>query len=80
MKKYFDFYSFYSVVLFALVDASYQFIWASIGAPRPRPQRILGTRVVAPGNMLVSTYFQSTQQISGDVFPREALFPKKLVL
>ena len=74
-KQYFDFKSFYSIVLFALVDASYQFIWESIGAPQPNPQRILGTRVSALGNAHVSTYFQSTdlwRRISkGDTIPEE---------
>ena len=58
-----------------MVDASYQFIWASIGAPQPSPQCILGTRVSALGNTHVSTYFQSTdlwRLISeGDTIPEE---------
>ena len=32
MKQYYNFKNFYSVVLLALVDAHYRFIWASIGA------------------------------------------------
>ena len=45
MKQYYNFKIFYSVVLIAIVDANYRFIWASIGAP---------------GNTHDSTYFQST--------------------
>ena len=45
MKQYYNFKNFYSVVLLALVDAKYRFIWASLGAP---------------GNTHDSTYFQST--------------------
>ena len=45
MKQYYNFKNFYSVVLLALVDANYRFIWASCGAP---------------GNTHDSTYFQST--------------------
>ena len=45
IKQYYNFKNFYSVVLLALVDAHYRFIWASIGAP---------------GNTHDSTYFQST--------------------
>ena len=44
-KQYFNFKSFYSIVLLCLVDAHYRFIWASIGAP---------------GNTHDSTYFQSS--------------------
>jgi len=46
MKQYFNFKGFYSVVLMALVDAEYRFIWASVGAP---------------GNTHDSTLLQSTQ-------------------
>ena len=45
MKQYHNFKNFYSVILLALVDANYRFIWASIGAP---------------GNTHDSTLFQST--------------------
>ena len=45
MKQYYNFKSFHSFVLLALVDAHYRFIWASIGAP---------------ANTQDSTYFQST--------------------
>ena len=45
MKQYFNFKGFYSIVLMALVDAEYRFIWASVGAP---------------GNMHDSTLLQST--------------------
>ena len=45
MKQYYNFKNFYSVVLLALVDANYRFIWASCGAP---------------GNTHDSTYLQST--------------------
>ena len=33
MKQYHNFKNFYSVILLALVDAKYRFIWASIGVP-----------------------------------------------
>ena len=60
MKQYFNFKNFYSIVLLALFDARYRFIWASIGAP---------------GNTHDSTYFQSTdlwKGISeGDFIPEE---------
>ena len=45
MKQYYNFKNLYSVVLLALVDAKYRFIWASLGAP---------------GNTHDSTYFQGT--------------------
>ena len=45
MKQYHNFKNFYSVILLALVDSQYRFIWASIGAP---------------GNTHDSTLFQST--------------------
>ena len=45
MKQYHNFKKFYSVVLLALVDAKYRFIWAALGAP---------------GNTHDSTCFQST--------------------
>ena len=46
MKQYFNFKGFYSIVLMALVDAEYRFIWASVGAP---------------GNTHDSTLMQSTE-------------------
>ena len=45
IKQYFNFKGFYSIVLVALVDAEYRFVWASVGAP---------------GNMHDSTLLQST--------------------
>ena len=33
MKQYYNFKNFYSVVLLALVDASYRFTWVSLVAP-----------------------------------------------
>ena len=60
MKQYHNFKNFYSVVLFALVDAKYRFIWAAIGAP---------------GNTHDSMYFQSTslykEIIQGKVLPKQ---------
>ena len=57
-KQYFNFKGFYSIILLALVDAQYRFIWASVGAP---------------GNTHDSTLFQSTRlwkQISdGKIVP-----------
>ena len=50
MKSYFNFKGFYSIVLMALVDAQYKFIWASVGAP---------------GNTHDSTNFQSTKLWEG---------------
>ena len=45
-KQYFNFKGFYSIILLAIVDTKYRFIWASVGAP---------------GNTHDSTYFQSTK-------------------
>ena len=45
IKEYHNFKKFYSVVLMALVDAKYRFIWAAVGAP---------------DNIHDSIYFQST--------------------
>ena len=45
MKQYHNFKNYYSVVLLALVDAKYQFMWAALSAS---------------GNTHDSTYFQST--------------------
>ena len=33
MKQYHNFKNFYSIILLALVDPKYRFIWASVGAP-----------------------------------------------
>ena len=41
MKQYFSFKGFYSIVLMALVDAEYGFIWASVGAPGNTQDSIL---------------------------------------
>ena len=58
MKQYFNFKGFYSIVLMALVDAEYRFIWASVGAP---------------GNTHDSTLMQSTELwnriVTGNVIP-----------
>ncbi|XP_057294674.1 uncharacterized protein LOC130623211 [Hydractinia symbiolongicarpus] len=58
MKQYFNFKGFYSIVLMALVDAEYRFIWASVGAP---------------GNTHDSTLMQSTELwdriVAGKVIP-----------
>ena len=58
MKQYFNFKGFYSIVLMALVDAEYIFIWASVGAP---------------GNTHDSTLMQSTELwdriVAGNVIP-----------
>ena len=60
MKQYHNFKNFYSVVLLALVDAKYRFIWAALGAP---------------GNTHDSTYFQSTHLFhkinEGNVLPEK---------
>lgn len=61
MKQYFNFKGFYSIVLMALVDAEYRFIWASVGAP---------------GNTHDSTLLQSTDLwkkiVEGDFIPNVA--------
>ena len=58
MKQYFNFKGFYSIVLMALVDAEYRFIWASVGTP---------------GNTHDSTLMQSTELwdriVAGNVIP-----------
>ena len=58
MKQYYNFKNLYLVVLLALVDAHYRFIWASIGAP---------------GNTHKSTYFQTTslweKNTTGELIP-----------
>ena len=58
MKQYFNFKGFYSIILVALVDAEYRFIWASAGFP---------------GNTHDSTLFQSTklwsQILEGKIIP-----------
>ena len=63
MKQYHNFKNFYSVVLLALVDAKYRFIWAALGAP---------------GNTHDSTYFQSTHLFhevnEGNVLPGKFQF------
>ena len=41
MKQYFSFKGFYSIVLMALVDEEYRFIWASVGAPGSTHDSIL---------------------------------------
>ena len=60
-KSYFNFKGFYSIVLMALVDAKYRFMWASVGMP---------------GNTHDSTNFQSTRLwhdvINGDILPHKA--------
>ena len=33
VKQYHNFKNFYFIILLALVDSKYRFIWASIGAP-----------------------------------------------
>ena len=61
MKQYFNFKGFYSIVLTALFDAEYRFIWASVGAP---------------GNTHDSTSLQSTNLsrkiVEGDFIPNVA--------
>ena len=61
MKQYYNFKNFYSIVLLALVDAKYRFIWASVGAP---------------GNTHDSTFFQSTKLwediYAGNIIPEKA--------
>ena len=63
MKQYHNFKNFYSVVLRALVDAKYLFIWTALGAP---------------GNTHVSTYFLSTHLFheinEGKVLPEKLQF------
>ena len=58
MKQHFDYKGFYSIVLMALVDGKYRFIWASVGAP---------------GNTHDSTLIQSTELwnniVDGKVIP-----------
>ena len=58
MKQYFNFKGFYSIVLMALVDGEYRFIWASVGAP---------------GNTYDSTLLQSTDVwkkiVGGEMIP-----------
>ena len=61
VQQYFSFKGFYSIVLMALVDAEYRFIWASVGAP---------------GNAHDSTLLQSTDLwrniVEGDFIPNVA--------
>ena len=61
IKEYHNFKNFYSVILLALVDAKYRFIWASLSAPK---------------NAHDSTLFQSTSLwsniVSGDVLSEAA--------
>ena len=58
MKQYFNFKGFYFIVLMALVDAEYRFIWSSVGDP---------------GNTHDSTLMQSTEPwdriVAGNVIP-----------
>ena len=58
MKQYFNFKGFYSIVLTALVEAEYRFIWASVGVP---------------GNTHDSTLMQSTELwdriVAGNIIP-----------
>ena len=61
MKQYHNIKKFYSVILLALVDVKYRFIWASLGAP---------------GNSHDSALFESTTLwsniVSGDVLSEAA--------
>ena len=62
MKQYHNFKNFYSIILLALVDPKYRFIWASVGAP---------------GNTHDSTLFQSTSLwekiTAGSILPQSVL-------
>ena len=62
MKQYYNFKNFYSIILLALVDPKYCFIWASVGAP---------------GNTHDSTLFQSTsirgKITAGSILPQSVL-------
>ena len=58
-KKCHNFKNFYSIVLMAIVDAKYSFIWASCGFP---------------GNSHDSLFFQSTE-LWEDVTEREREYP-----
>lgn len=67
MKQYFNFKGFYSIVLMALVDAQYRFVWVSVGAP---------------GNTHDSTLLQSTNLwsriVEGEVIPSVAQFVEEV--
>ena len=62
MKQYHNFKNFYSIILLALVDPKYRFIWASVGAP---------------GNTHDSTLFQSNsvweKMRAGSILPQSVL-------
>ena len=62
MKQYYNFKNFYSIILLALVEPKYRFIWASVGAP---------------DNTHDSTLFQSTSLwekiTAGSILPQSAL-------
>ena len=62
MKQYHNFKNFYSIILLALVDPKYRFIWSSVGAP---------------GNTHDSTLFQSTSLwekiTAGSILPKSVL-------
>ena len=62
MKQYYNFKNFYSIILLALVDPKYRFIWASVGAP---------------GNTHDSTLFQSNSLrekiTAGSILPQSVL-------